>query len=215
MYPKGRSRLSLRIWGELKMNKEMRKPDRRGRRTRRAICNAFIVVMTRKSFAEITVQDIADEADIHRKTFYYYYQGIHQVADEIETRLQKTFDRLISEIELQDMVNDPSVLLKKINTVMSRDPLFYSALFSLKDGAVLLPRAVEFFKEKTKKAFKEQLQGMDKRMADFLLDYMICGTIAVYVRWFQSINGKELNQITRAIGALALKGYNSVPSEFF
>jgi AcrR family transcriptional regulator len=47
--------------------------DRRVRRTRRALNDALLSLMTDKGYEAVTVQDLIDRADIGRSTFYAHY----------------------------------------------------------------------------------------------------------------------------------------------
>lgn len=49
--------------------------DRRAARTRRALHEALIALILRKGYEAVTIQDIIDEADIGRSTFYAHYSG--------------------------------------------------------------------------------------------------------------------------------------------
>jgi AcrR family transcriptional regulator len=49
--------------------------DRRAARTRRALHEALITLILRRGYEAITVQDIIDEADVGRSTFYAHYTG--------------------------------------------------------------------------------------------------------------------------------------------
>src|SRR5260370_6047850 len=58
-------------WG-VKMEGSM---DRRSARTRRALHEALISLILRKGYDGITIQEIIDEADVGRATFYAHYRG--------------------------------------------------------------------------------------------------------------------------------------------
>jgi AcrR family transcriptional regulator len=49
--------------------------DRRAARTRKALHQALMSLILRKGYEAITVQDIIDEADVGRSTFYAHYTG--------------------------------------------------------------------------------------------------------------------------------------------
>jgi AcrR family transcriptional regulator len=49
--------------------------DRRTVRSRRALHEALIALILRKGYDAVTVQDIIDEADVGRSTFYAHYTG--------------------------------------------------------------------------------------------------------------------------------------------
>jgi AcrR family transcriptional regulator len=49
--------------------------DRRAARTRRALHQALMTLILRRGYEAITVQDIIDEADVGRSTFYAHYTG--------------------------------------------------------------------------------------------------------------------------------------------
>ena len=48
--------------------------DRRQRKTREAIFTAFIELLSKKDFAQITVGEIINQADIGRATFYSHFE---------------------------------------------------------------------------------------------------------------------------------------------
>ena len=52
-----------------------RSNDRRSVRTRRNLGDALVALISKKGYDAITVQDIIDEADVGRSTFYMHYTG--------------------------------------------------------------------------------------------------------------------------------------------
>ena len=70
------------------------KPDRRSQRTRRALGEALVALLSKKSYSAITVQAIVDYANVGRTTFYEHFQDkddlllsqvtrmLHQLSDQ-------------------------------------------------------------------------------------------------------------------------------------
>lgn len=51
--------------------------------TRRAIISAFLKLVDERPVDKITIKDIASECGINRNTFYYHYQDIYGVMEDI------------------------------------------------------------------------------------------------------------------------------------
>ena len=74
--------------------------DRRIARTRKSIKRAFAYLLSQKDLNEITITDIANAADVNRKTFYTYYAGIYEVIDDIEDELDESDDELSEDVSV-------------------------------------------------------------------------------------------------------------------
>ena len=74
--------------------------DRRQRKTREAIYQARARLLKKKSFSKITVQEIIDEADIGRTTFYSHFETKD---DLLKAMCSSIFDHVLSEhLETED-----------------------------------------------------------------------------------------------------------------
>lgn len=51
--------------------------------TKKAITEAFIALLNKKTLDKITVVDIAEKCGINRNTFYYYYSDIYALVEEV------------------------------------------------------------------------------------------------------------------------------------
>ena len=62
--------------------------------TERAIHEAFVELLNKKALDRITVRDITEQAGISRNTFYYHYQDVPALLEDI---LEKDADRVIAD----------------------------------------------------------------------------------------------------------------------
>lgn len=51
--------------------------------TRQAIMDSFLRLLEKKPFAKVTVRDIVEECGVNRTTFYYYYQDIYAIVEDL------------------------------------------------------------------------------------------------------------------------------------
>ena len=102
--------------------------DRRVLKTKRAIRNAFAKLMTEKDINDITIIELADAADINRKTFYNYYSGVYQVVEEIEQDISRSYDALLGNVEFRQSMDAPYSLFERFSTLINMDPEFFGYL---------------------------------------------------------------------------------------
>src|SRR5437899_11627960 len=96
--------------------------DRRAARTRKALHQALLALMLRKGYEALSIQDIIDEADVGRSTFYAHYTGK-------EDLLRGGFERLRA-----DLAEARGNRLAGPGTRRSEPLVFSLALFRHADG---------------------------------------------------------------------------------
>lgn len=57
--------------------------DRRIQKTKSAIYEAFLTLLAEKGYAQTTVQDIIDLANVGRSTFYAHYESKEILLDQL------------------------------------------------------------------------------------------------------------------------------------
>jgi len=89
--------------------------DRRVLRTRRSIMQASREIMREKGFDAMTVQDIADRANVNRGTFYAHFADKYELIDRM---IREEFQQYLDERISPDARWDEETLRRLITTVM-------------------------------------------------------------------------------------------------
>ena len=194
---------------------EKKMTDRRVVKTKRAIRNSFMSLLSDRDITDITVSDIAAAADINRKTFYNYYAGVYALVDEIENELISRLDSVLTEPDFTRNMNRPYMVFEKLTGVINTDPEFFGYLLSMKSNTGLTNKLVGLLKSKTKEILKKYLNAEDRKL-DLMLDFMVPGMVAVYQQWYSSGRRVSAEVISSDINLLVfegLRGYLDVDIE--
>ncbi|MCI1881834.1 MAG: TetR family transcriptional regulator [Sporolactobacillus sp.] len=82
--------------------------DPRAKRTRKFLQQAFTELLKQKDFDKITIQDIADQAEMNRSTFYSHFQDKYELLD---VTLNTMFSDILSErIPADSNLDEPSLV---------------------------------------------------------------------------------------------------------
>lgn len=180
--------------------------DRRTLRTKQAITDAFTALIIEKDFENITVTELAERANINRKTFYSHYNCIEDVLEE----LQEALGGRIVEIYNQQntKVFDVVTFANTMNRIMDENYCLYRRL--------VVANSYRFFsrniKDSLKTAFISQISGYDKlskEELDLVAEYCITGVFKMYKVWFEGdlkISKEELSLLVGKVVGGSIKG---------
>ena len=157
-----------------------KKTDRRTLKTRKAICDAFAELLAEKELHKITVQEIADNADVNRVTFYKHYLDIYDLYDKIEEDVLIELGLLI--LELDSLRSDEffSCLIGYIKENKS----IFGMMFSHNGTNNLREKFSKLMEGLFRKLISEQ---KDSKLDDERIEYLSCyraqGCIALIEKW--------------------------------
>ncbi len=78
--------------------------DRRVLRSRRLLADALMDLIVEKGYDDITIQEIADRADLNRATFYLHYAGKEEL---LLAGLAQRFDELVAAMDVVEFAGAP------------------------------------------------------------------------------------------------------------
>lgn len=191
------------------MDSEKKTLDRRVIKTKKAIRNAFAELLSEKDLNDITIRDIADRADINRKTFYNYYSSVYQVVEEIENEIVELFKSTLKDVDFAVVLKQPYLLFGRLTDVINSDLDFYVHLFRTERNSSLSVKVVNAIMKTAKNSFSAQ-EDVDEETLDIVINYTISGMFSVYQSWFNSDRHQSIEQISRLISRLCAHGLNGI-----
>ena len=166
--------------------------DRRQKKTRDAIFKAFASLLSEKNYNQITVQEIIDNADIGRTTFYSHFETkdflLKELCEELFDHVIGTAMGLPDAHEKYSCGNaSDSVYLHLINHLKQNDNNIIG-LLSCRNNELFL----KYFKTDLQKLIRTQFSGFSnpKLPEEFLINH-ISSTFVETVSWWISRNMKE------------------------
>lgn len=184
-----------------------RKPDRRVVKTKRAIRNAFAKLLCEKDIDKITIKDIADTADINRKTFYNYYSGVYQIIDEIENEVVENIDTAIQDVDTNEYLKNPNAIFSRITETINKDLDFYGYLLSMNTNVSLFSKIVDLLKEKLTQTILSKVEADQSRLS-IVVEYTISGMISAYKSWFNSDRKLSIEEVSEILCRMICDGAN-------
>ena len=185
--------------------------DRRVLKTKRAIRAALIGLLAEKAVSDITVTELAEAAEINRKTFYNYYSSVQTVVEEIEDEIVERFDEALRRIDFPTLLSDPKTTFKTLADLIISDLDFYRNLLTGSRQTVFLDKIITSLKQRVKSIYAPQAEAYDL-VFDYTLEYTVAGLVSVYRKWFEEGREKDLGELSDKISTLAIYGVEGLVS---
>ena len=149
--------------------------------TKKAIVETFLELLKEHSLDKITVKDIVEKCGINRNTFYYYYQDIYDLIDDVfdietkkvledEKQYESWYEELLR-VALFVVENRPAIL--HIYDSKSRDVL-EKYLFAICDKLI-------------RKYVEQQVQGMEvsDKEKEFVITFYGYSLVGMTLNWIK------------------------------
>ncbi len=183
--------------------------DRRVRKTKKAIRNAFAALLATQDINQITVKEIADKADINRKTFYNYYRGNHEVMDEIENSLVQAFDESLYQTATLIDLRDPAPVFQRLTQLLQDDQELYGCLLCMTGNSSLKEKLFSTLKAHALDSLPLHLT-LSEEETEILAHYIFAGLMSVYQYWFRSNRQMPIEDLTQLVSRLSFYGVTAV-----
>lgn len=166
----------------------MIEPISKAEKTKNKIKNSFIHIYKQKNFYDITVNDIVNQAAIHRSTFYVYFDNIDALLKDIEKGLLLGMGEESYKLRSINLRNDREEPIISESSLLPLMQYFYQRKEYIvpligPDGDI---RFVNKFKKLICEDFYETLRNNHCSFGsnqEYIIQYMASGIIEIIYNW--------------------------------
>ena len=190
-----------------------RKTDIRVIKTKKAIRESVLQLLSEKTIDEISITELSQVAQINRKTFYNYYQNPNQILDELENELAEEFVNAVNASDWSDWYDGENFDFHKIFSCITKsvqeNKETYRYLLRIKKTSDIMIKIENRLKIEAIEYFSKYLD-MGEDFIVMIMEYVISGMFAVYRKWFSDGQKVPAEEVSQKIGVMSIGGVNAL-----
>ena len=168
--------------------------DRRQRKTRAAIFSAFTTLLEKKNYSSLTIQDIIDEADIGRTTFYSHFETKDELLKAICSDIfSHVFSDEIMSEDKHDFSDHGSFRYRLTHILyhLKEKQQSIKGILSGESGEVFM----RYFKEYLYRIFEGQITSENDIPKEYRLHQAVCSYAETVCWWLKGKSEYSPEQI--------------------
>lgn len=169
--------------------------DRRVQNTRRLFREALITLLQENRYSTISIEDLADQANLGRTTFYLHYKDKDTLLDEcLESVLLKLAEKL-SSIPTTYWVSKDPWLIQILYEFASENEKFFKVILRDPCGFIFIQRLQKIVVDLLSQKAKEDIESLNtpRSIPLELLSTFYTGGILATIEWWVD-NEKSYNE---------------------
>ena len=172
------------------------KPGRKALKTKKLIKNALAELLQNKNLKDITVQEVAQKADISRTTFYNYYYDVYDIYEQLEKEVLAELGILT--LNFHD--NPSKDYGDEFFNYITQNPEVFKMIFSPYNTGELRYKITAMIEGVFRliQTEKNEVEITDKEL-DYVSAFWSSGCIAVIQKWVQMDFSPSKDYIIRTL----------------
>lgn len=183
----------------------MKKTDRRVRKTKTLLKNGLITLMQEKSIKEITVQELVDQVDINRSTFYLHYKDIYDLVEQLEQEVFDSFKDLIN--SYNEKKEDEQMLIALYQNIKNYGDLA-KALISPHGDMSFVHRLIMMIRNEIAPYVEDTFHLEPNTLTDYIYEYCLFGTLGLIKKWMERDFAEPVEVMAKVTRQLLIENLN-------
>lgn len=191
--------------------------DRRVRKSKTAIKNAFIQLLKEKNIERITIQEISDLADVNRGTFYLNYVDKYALLEEMENEQIAEIKSFVDirNINLSNRTGEAFIeefsnnVIKKVITHISNNLEFYQVILNLERKSQIEEQLADIVRSNLTYLIEDKHDVFGIPI-NYYLSYVTGSMISMIKYWVSDDQRVSIDEFVQYIATIASNGPLSI-----
>ncbi len=184
------------------------KTDRRTKYTKMVIKQAFLELIKRKPIQKITIADICSAAEISRPTFYFHYEDIYSLLDEMgDDMLACANLDGITKLTIENQDEIYRVILNLVHIIEKNEDIYRICVLERGIASQLPNRISEELDKTIIKKWTDEGKLKDSLNREYFLGYLQASFNSVIYCWLNNKEERETaEEVAQIIKTFLLSG---------
>lgn len=176
------------------------KTDRRVIKTKNAIETSFIHLMSTCEFNNITIQNIADHADVNRATVYLHYLDKYDLLDKIIEEHIRNLSKLCEEDNAADLSWADSTI--HCIEYLEEHYVFFSTMLTSDGGAYFRKQFLQYNIEQFKKELDSTQGEINNQNEEVVVEFAANAYVGIVEWWIKNEMPYPPKEMAKKVGEL-------------
>ena len=183
--------------------------DRRTRRTKKLLTEAFIELLTQKKVTEISIKELCEMADINRGTFYLHYADIYDLKQQLEDEIMAQLEEIVLNHSSLQNSNDSYLLFLDLFRFSQKNAAFFKAFLGPHGDIASLNKMQTLFKEKYLAVLCKSQTPQPPVAFEYSYDFIASGFTGLVKNWLLTDNQPSPEEMAKLLNKIV---YDGLPS---
>lgn len=180
--------------------------DRRIKKTRQAITNATVELLTSVTINKITIKEICNKANISRSTFYLHFYDTCDVIEQLYNDISINIAKMLDKFDFTTILSNPKPFLMQISDFVKENARLYQMLMVNDYHSNFRRRLKKILEDKVLQ--ENAYRFRNRAELQYCIGYTMSGLVETICDNMEDLSNENSEKLIDTLTRLICSGFN-------